>query len=103
MPKKHGLADEKYKSPSIIEWLTFGKVGDSDNGEAFTKTLDVPQTMRIHDTGTYMYMGWAIPGSAEAGAVWRVARFDSSGNKLWADGDCYYNNVWTNHESLNYS
>lgn len=98
-----GTKEESLGRPSLIEWLTFGKVGDSNTGAAFRKVQNVPETVRIEDTGTYVYMGWAIPGSAEADAVWRIARVDTSGNKLYADGDALYNNIWNNRASLSYA
>jgi hypothetical protein len=103
MPNKHGISDEKWAANSYIEWATYGKVGDSEAGEAFRKTQDVPETMRIQDTGTYIYIGYAIPGSLEADNVWRICRYDTSGNRLWADGDALYNNVWSDRATLSYS
>jgi hypothetical protein len=103
MPKKHNLTDEKWRSPSIIEWETFGRVGDDSVGEGFAKTQDVPESMRIDDTGTYIYIGYAIPGSLTADNCWRLCRYDNYGNRLWADGDALYNNVWDNRASLSYS
>lgn len=97
------MTDEKWSPPSMIEWETYGKVGDSASGEAYTKSQDVPETMRINDTGTYIYMGFAIPGSLEADNCWRICRYDNDGNRLWADGDALYNNVWDNRASLSYS
>ena len=90
--------------PDPISFETFGRVGNSADGEGYRKTQKVPETTRIDDTGTYIYVGYAIPGSATSGAVWRVKRIENAtGNSLWADGDALYNNVWDDHASLSYS
>jgi hypothetical protein len=103
MPIKHNLTDEKWRSPSIIEWETFGRVGDDSGGEGYHKTQSVKETMRMEDTGTYIYIGHAVPGSLEADNCWRICRFDSSLNKLWADGDALFNNCWSDRATLSYS
>lgn len=103
MPLKHNITDEKWRSPSLIEWETFGRVGDSPGGEAYTKMQNVPTTLRMEDTGTYIYIGTAVPGSSESDAVWKICRLDTSSNKLWADGNALYDNVWSDRAVLNYS
>lgn len=103
MANKAGTAGEKWSFPNIIDWLTFGKVGDSDAGSAFRKVQDIPEAVQIDDTGTYIYMGWAIPGSSTGDSVWRIARIDTNGNKLWADGNALYDNEYDNRASLSYS
>lgn len=103
MPRKHNLTDEKWSPPSMIEWETFGRVGDDSAGEAYHKSQDVPETMRLDDTGTYLYMGYAMPGSIEGDNVWRICRYDTTYNRLWADGNALYDNVWTDRATLSYS
>lgn len=53
-----------------------------------------------------MYVGYALPGSNTASAVWRIRRFVDSGGVLTsadADGNGNYDNVWDNHDLLPYS
>jgi hypothetical protein len=103
MPSIGSTTNEKWTAPSEVEWLQFAKVGDSSTGSGYQKTWTVPSTSRVNDTGTYIYLGWAIPGSSESDAVWRIARIDTSGNKIWADGDALFNNSWTEREVISYS
>ena len=102
MSTKNGTAEEKWASPNVIDWITFGKVGDSDTGAAFRKVQFAPTATRVDDTGTYIYMGWAEPGASDSGGVWRIARIDTSGNRVWADGDSLYDNIWDNRTGLSY-
>lgn len=107
MPKKHNLADEKWRSPSIIEWETFGRVGDTEGGEAYTKTQEAAEiTKWAYDSGdtNKLYVGTAKPGTGDADALWRISCVDrSSGSELYADGDVLFNNKWSERESISFS
>jgi hypothetical protein len=54
-----------------------------------------------------LYAGWALPGTSEAAAGWRIVKFVWSGNALdhyeWADGNTNLDNVWANRASLTYT
>ena len=71
---------------------------------------EVPYAIRLDDEGDVSYKGWATPGSSETAAVWRIRKrvlvTDANGNldyqDLWADGDDNFDNVWTDHLTLNY-
>ena len=89
--------------PDPISYATFGHVGNSDDGEGFRKTQKVPEAVQVDDTGTYIYLGKAIPGSATSAAVWRICRITSAtGTTVWADSDAFYDNVFDNRASLTY-
>lgn len=64
-----------------------------------------PESVRIDDTGTYQYFGYAPMASADASAVWKISRLTSANPQslLWADGDAAYDNIWSNRASLSYS
>lgn len=64
-----------------------------------------PETIRIDDTGTYQYFGYATLASNEASAVWKISRLTNANPQalVWADGDSLYDNVWANRASLSYS
>ena len=96
------LGQEKQGTFNLIDWLTMGRVGNSESGEAYRKTQSVPETNRVEDTGTYIYLAWAIPGTVESVGKWKIARLDASGNKLWADGNALYDNVWDDRATLDY-
>lgn len=60
-------------------------------------------TVRIDEGATYTYFGYALPGTAESGELWRISRLtNASGNLLFADGDASFDNVWANRASLAY-
>lgn len=95
-----------YKSGrhNLIDWFTFGRVGNSESGEAYKKVQDVPEAMQVDDTGTYVYIGTAIPGTSTSSGDWRIKRITSAtGTTVWADGDALYDNVWDDRATLSYS
>jgi len=52
------------------------------------------------------YFGYAVPGSLESAAVWRVEKAITTGNVtalLKADGNANYDNIWDNRASLTYA
>lgn len=70
-------------------------------------TVSRPFATRIDEASeSVTYFGWAVPGSLDAAAVWRIMRQTVSGNVTsgeWADGNESFDNVWSNRASLSYS
>lgn len=64
---------------------------------------DVPTYLtKYNDTGTYTYIGEAVPGTATSAASWRIQRITAAtGNIDWAGG-ASFNQVWDNRASLVY-
>lgn len=64
-------------------------------------------TVRIDDstTANTTYIGKAVIASASSGAVWQVAKLDTSSGlvKTWADGNALFDNIWDNRASLTYN
>lgn len=61
-----------------------------------------PYTTKIDNTGTYKYIGEAIPGTATSAANWRILRITLATNNIdWAGG-ASFSQVWDNHTSLTY-
>lgn len=63
---------------------------------------------QVDDTGSTLYQGWAAPGSATSGALWRIRRVVSSGTPTdtaitFADGNRNFDNIWDNRAALSYS
>lgn len=90
--------------------LVTGASGVDDGDVSSTNPLPVAmgsaaQSIRIDDTGTYQYFGYAPLASLEGDAVWKISRLTSANPQalLWADGNADYDNVWTNRASLSYS
>lgn len=69
--------------------------------------INAKYKLLLDEVGDTMYVGEAIPGSLEAGAVWRIKRLDSSGGietrVFWADGDTNFDNIWNDRLTLSYS
>lgn len=61
-------------------------------------------TKRIDETGTYIYIGLALPGSDESASVWRLSRFtlDNVSGEKWANGNTEFVNSWINRASIPY-
>lgn len=62
------------------------------------------ESIRIDDTGTYQYFGYATIGSDEAAGVWKISRLTQANPQalMWADGNADYDNIWANRASLSY-
>jgi hypothetical protein len=75
-----------------------------DSGSISTGA-SAPESIRIDNTGTYQYFGYAPIASDESGSVWKISRLTSANPQalLWADGNSNYDNVWANRASLSYS
>ena len=57
-------------------------------------------------SATITYVGYAAPGTATSGALWRIMRIDTSAlaaDVLYAGGDTNFDNVWDDRAGLSYS
>ena len=66
------------------------------------------RTATVTDGATQtIYIGSAIPGSAEGAAVWMIQRVsmtdDGATATLFAGGEAVFNQVWADRTSLDYS
>lgn len=63
--------------------------------------------LQVDEDGSYLYRGYAAPGSATSDPAWRIERFDFSADpdvtKLYADGEATFDKTWDNRTSLTYS
>lgn len=76
--------------------------GELING-AFSVTGS-PLSQRAYEDSTYLYRGWAAPGSSESDPVWLVGRLTLSDLTVkWANGSAAFNSSWTDYASLTYS
>lgn len=66
----------------------------------------MPYAKRTDSIGeNLIYKGEAVPGSAEAAAVWRISRLsiiDDDITEKWANGNAEFINGWTERASLDY-
>ena len=77
-------------------------ITDSNSDQIQEVSAGALMSVRIDDDGTTMYVGYALPGSSDASAVWRILKSVSTSVK-WADGNTNFDNIWNNHTSLTYS
>lgn len=57
-------------------------------------------------TGLPTYWSWALPGTVDSDAAWRIVKWtwtSNAGAALWADGDANLDNVRANRTSLTYA
>lgn len=89
---------------AIMMWEQLGRVGNVSDGAAYQRVQKTNESVRVDDTGTYVYVGYAIPGSAESAASWKIFRVTTANPVaiMYADGDSFYNNIWDNRASLTY-
>jgi hypothetical protein len=90
---------------ALMMYEQFGRVGNSTSGQAYQRTAKVDQLTFVDDTGTYVYIGNAVPSSSSASAVWKIRRVTTTNPvKIeYAAGSTLYNQVWDNRASLSYS
>lgn len=76
-----------------------------DNADALQIYYDAPEDRSIiTDSGTYIYYGFAAPGTATTDARWQVQRETvATGVFENADGNDKYDNTFNNPASLSYS
>ena len=62
-------------------------------------------SIRVDAGATYEYYGFALPGTAESAATWRISRWTVANvsGLMWADGNTDFDNVWADRASLIYS
>lgn len=83
-----------------LEYFTFGRVGNVEAGQGYNRTQPTDQSIRVDEGATYTYVGYAIPGSDEASAVWKIKRITNANSTiLYADGDPFYDNIWNNRST----
>ena len=74
-----------------------------------TFIISKPEFTRLTDwnsSQTQVYIGDAVPGTAESAANWRIKKIVFSGTDsttTFADGDSAFDNIWDNRASLSYS
>ena len=79
-----------------------GYYGGSSSGTDYSEYI-----LQIDEDGSYLYRGFATPGTATSDASWRIERFDFSADpdvtKLYADGETTFTKVWDDRASITYS
>jgi hypothetical protein len=87
---------------NVIDLAEHGRVGGVSTGQPF-KFVDLPNyDIKITESGSYIYVGFAKPGTAESTAAWKVMRIDeTTGMKItWAGGAADFKYAVTDMASL---
>lgn len=78
--------------------------GTPQEGKGLTVELDYTGSPTGVDP---VFVGYAPPGKAKADGVWKIMKLVySSGvlvERVWADGDTKFDNVWDDRAALSYS
>lgn len=88
--------DDTLKKPMVL-------AGGFDGTENVQRPEASDLQVKITEAGGYTYVAKSAIGTAVSSADWKVFRVDSSGNKLYADGNANYDNVATDLTALTYS
>ncbi len=83
---------------SSLAWVAANSAGGVVGGGSSS----VSYITMMDDTGTYLYVGEAVPGTSTSSANWRIRRVADT-SVLYADGNSNFDNVWDNRTSLSYS
>jgi hypothetical protein len=90
---------------AIMMWEQLGRVGGTATGQAFQRVNKADELIFVDDTGTYVYIGNATPGTATSAASWKIKRVTTTNpvKVEYAAGTSFYNQIWDNRTSLSYS
>jgi len=102
---KPDMIGSGHNSPEAwMMWEQFGHVGNSQDGEGYQRIQKTNESIRVDDTGTYVYVGYAKTGSTTSTAVWKIFRVTTTNPVAieYSDGNAFYDNIWDNRASLTY-
>jgi hypothetical protein len=90
---------------AIMMWDQFGRVGNSEEGQAYNRVRETDEIQLIDVSGSDVYLGYAIPMSSISTAVWKIKRVNTNNpiSIYYADGSVYYDKMWSSRASYTYS
>lgn len=90
---------------ALMMWEMFGRVGGNVNGQAFQRVREADETQLIDVTGNDIYIGYALPGTANTAASWKIKRINTVNpiSIYWADSSTLYNKVWNDRATYTYA
>lgn len=95
-----------HNSPEAwMMWEQFGHVGNLDSGEAYQRIQETNEKVIVDTQGNYIYIGYAIPGTATSVSTWKIKRVDTGSpiTIYWADSSTLYNKVWDDRTTYTYA
>lgn len=81
-----------------LQWVAGNSAGGAVGGGG---SASVSYQVLLDDTGTYLYVGEAAPGTAASAASWRIKRVTDSG-VLYADSTASFTKIWDNRSTYTY-
>ena len=90
---------------NVIDMAEHGRGGGVSTGQPFKFTDFINYAIKITESGSITYIGYANPGTAQATAAWKVMKMDTTSGLVitWADGNLNFDNVATDLTALTYS
>ena len=97
---RKGIADG-----TVIDLAEHGRQGGVSTGQPYKFIDNVNYAIKLVESGSYIYIAYANPGSLETSAVWKVMRLNTSGGIKceFADGNVNYDNRIDDITNLLYS
>lgn len=89
---------------AIMMFETFARIGNSLNGQAYNRVREVDEDQFIDVDGNDIYVGYAVPNTAESAANWKIKRINTV-NPItikFAEGSTFYDKIWTSRASYTY-
>ena len=82
----------------ILDWVAASAAGGDIGGGGTTSSN---YQIELDDTGTYLYVGEALPGTSTAASSWRIKRVANTSVR-YADGVTTFNKVWDSRTLYTY-
>lgn len=104
-PMLENLGTGTLTPEAIMMFEQFGRIGNSTDGQAFTRTREADETQLIDIVGNDIYIGYAIPGTLQSAASWKIKKINVLNpiSIYWADSSTLYNKVWNNRSTYTYA
>lgn len=81
---------------------TYGAATNAKLDEVISALGGGAEDVLSASSGGYDYYGYAPVGTATSAAGWQICRYDSSGNKRFADATSTYSKVWDSRATYTY-
>lgn len=103
-PMLENLGTGTLTPEAIMMFEQFGRIGNSTDGQAFTRTREADEAQRIDVSGNDIYIGVAIPNTPESSNAWKIKLINTVNpiSIKWADGSTLYNKSWTDRTTYTY-
>lgn len=99
------LGNGRMSPEAVMLYEMFSRVGNSATGQAFIRVDFKDETKLVEQSGSYYYIGYAIPGTLTSATNWKIKRIDVSNpiSTKWADSSTLYNKKWDDRATYSYA